>query len=390
MRPKKEERTLFEHEYKALLARIAPLCGGVAGEVVAVEDYKLLCLLAKRHSVTNLLYLASKDDPALPDDLRRALENMLFTSMRQQLSQEYEAERVFAALEKAGIRFLPMKGIVLRPLYPKPEMRISCDVDVFYDKAERARVGAIMAELGYEPDGADANHEGFKKGMVSIEMHHNLMTHFETVDAYYDNIWERLIPVSDYRYQMSDEDFYIYATVHTMKHFAVGGTGIRSVLDVFVYLAAKPNLDMAYIERELQSIGLLEFHRTFLQLADAYFGGKALPSALQDVSDYILGSGTYGVFSQSVANIAASRKGGKLGFYLRRAFPAYRLMAEKYPSLRRFPPALPVYWAYRLCVAAFGREHQLGREVRAVNSLDKAEQKRLDGIMAQVGLRGYH
>ena len=356
---------------------------------MTVEDYKTLCLLAKRHSVTNLLYLACKDDPALPEELRHALESMLFSSVRQQLSQEYEAGRVFAALEKAGIRFLPMKGIVLRPCYPKPEMRISCDVDVFYDKSKRAQIAEIMAALGYEPDGADANHEGFKKGVVSIEMHHNLMTHFETIDAYYEDIWDRLIPASDYRYQMSDEDFYIYATIHTMKHFAVGGTGIRSVLDVFVYLRAKPELDMAYIERELDSIGLLDFHKTFLSLAEAYFGGAELPPALQEVSDYILGSGTYGVFSQSVANIAASGRGGKLGFYFRRAFPAYRLMAEKYPSLRRFPPALPFYWLYRLFYAAFGRERQLSREVRAVNSVNKAEQKRLDDVMARVGLRGY-
>lgn len=386
----KEEKILFEKEFKTLLCLIAPLCGGEKKAHEPIEDYKTLCLLAKRHSVANLLYMACKDDPAFPPELKRTMESMLFSSVRQQLSQEYEAGRVFEALEKAGIRFLPMKGIVLRPLYPKPEMRVSCDVDVFYDKNERARVGAIMAELGYEPDGADANHEGFKKGLVSIEMHHNLMTHFETIDAYYADIWERLIPVSDYRYKMSDEDVYIHTTIHTMKHFAVSGTGIRSVLDVFVYLHAKPELDMAYIERELQRIGLLAFHQTFMQLAEAYFGSGELPPDLQAVSDYILGSGTYGMFSQSVANIAASRKGGKLGFYFRRAFPAYRLMVEKYPSLRRFPPALPVYWLRRLFVAAFGKEKQLGREVRAIHAVDKKEKERLDGVMDRVGLRGYH
>ena len=203
-----EDKTLLEKEYQALLALIAPLCGGVKTEV-AVEDYKTLCLLAKRQSVTNLLYLACKDDPALPDELRRALEGMLFSSVRQQLAQEYEAERVFAALEKAGIRFLPTKGIVLRPYYPKPEMRISCDVDIFFDKSKRTEVGELMTSLGFVLDGTDANQEAFKKGIVSIEMHHNLMTHFETIDAYYENIWYRLIPVSDYRYKMSYEDFYI-------------------------------------------------------------------------------------------------------------------------------------------------------------------------------------
>lgn len=386
----KEEKTLFETEYDTLLALIAPLCGGQkTAPQVAPEDYKTLCLLAKRHSVANLLYLACKDDPALPSELRAALEGLLFSSVQQQLQQEYEAGRVFAALEKAGIRFLPMKGVVLRPLYPKPEMRVSCDVDIFYDKEARPRLRELMAALGFVPNGTDANHDDFKKGNVSIEMHHNLMSHFPTVDAYYRDIWDRLVPVSACRYRMRDEDFYIHMTVHTMKHFAVGGTGIRSVLDVFVFLHAKPMLDMAYIEAELEKLGLLTFHRSMIALAEAYFGSTPLPNEWREVSDYILGSGTYGVFSQSVANTAAAGRGGKLGFYLRRAFPAYHLMADKYPSLRRFPPALPAYWLYRLFVAAFGKGHQLHREVQTLNAVDRATQKRLDHVMAQVGLRSY-
>lgn len=381
---------MFEQEYKTLLALVAPLCGGQKTEVkVAPESYPTLCRLAKHHSVANLLYLACQDDPALPPALRTALEGLLFSSVQQQLQQEYEAGRVFAALEEAGIRFLPMKGVVLRPLYPKPEMRISCDVDIFYDKEARPRVRELMATLGFTPNGTDANHDDFKKGNVSVEMHHNLMSHFPTVDAYYRDVWERLIPVNACRYRMRDEDFYIHMTVHTMKHFAVGGTGIRSVLDVFVFLHAKPELDMAYIEAELEKLGLLTFHRSMVALANAYCGTAPLPPELREVSDYILGSGTYGVFSQSVANTAAAGRGGKLGFYFRRAFPAYRLMVEKYPSLRRFPPALPAYWVYRLGAAAFGKGHQLHREVQTLNAVDRATQKRLDNVMAQVGLRAY-
>ena len=220
-------------------------------------------------------------------------------------------------------------------------------------------------------------------------MHHYLLTDFPTVDAYYADVWSRFQPVNEYRYCMTDEDFYIYQLLHTMKHFSSGGTGIRSVLDVFVYLHAKPSLDLSYIERELTSLGLLTFHQTLVALAETYFGGAALPADLQEVSNYVLGSGTYGVFSQTITNHASTARGGKLGFYLRRAFPGYRFMAEKYPSLRRFPLALPLYWLRRLWRAAFGQNKQMRREVQAVNAVDKEEQKRLDGVMDRVGLRGY-
>ncbi len=383
-----EEKTL-QDAYKTLLALIAPLCGGVSRPAdTQITDYRALCLLAGKHSVANLLYLALKEDPALPDDLRQKLRSLVFGSMRQQTEQEYQAARLFEALEKAGISYMPMKGMILRPLYPAPEMRISSDVDVFYDKKERQRMAEIMAALGYSCCGSDANHEEYLRGPVLIEMHHNLMVHYKTIDTYYQNIWDRLLPDGPHRYKMSDEDFYIYQTIHTVKHFTEGGTGIRSVLDVFVYLQAKPELDMGYIERELASIGLLDFHRTYLTLARVYFGGEECPDTLRDVSDYVLGSGTYGDYTHSVAN-KATAKGGKWRFYISRAFPRYGLMAEKYPSLRRFPPALPFYWLGRLLSVFFGRRDEVRRVVQTMNTLDPEDQKKVDGVLRHVGLYGY-
>ena len=378
---------MYETEYSQLLALIGAQVGGAAPSVT-VTDYRTVILLAKQHSVLNILYFALKDDPALPPECRAVLERQLFASAHQQVSQGVEAARVFAMLAREGIRYLPMKGEGIRALYPKPEMRISCDVDIYYDKSARPRMDDLFASLGYEKEESDPNHTAYKKGFVSMEMHHNLLTDFDNIDRYYENVWDRLIPDGDFAFRMRDEDFYIYHMVHTMKHFAVGGTGIRSVLDTYFYLRKKTEMDLAYLENELKKLALWDFHLMLSALAEAWFGGREMPADLREVSLYILNSGTYGKTVHTVTNLSSGR-GGRLGFYIRRAFPPYRYMAEKYPSLRRFPPALPFYWIGRIFRAAFGGEKHMASEVKASGQTDAALSRHLASVMERAGLDEY-
>ncbi len=377
---------MYETEYSTLLALLGSQVGGPPC-TCAVTDHRTLILLAKQHSVMNILYFALKDDPALPPECLAVLEKNLFSTAHQQLGQEMEFRRVADRLNKENIRFLPMKGALIRALYPAPEMRTSCDVDMYYDKTARPRMDDLFASLGYEKEEADPNHTAYKKGNVTFEMHHNLLTDVARIDRYYRNLWDRLIPDGGSAYRMRDEDVYIYHIVHAMKHFTEAGTGIRSVLDGFVFLHAKSCLDWEYLQKELDSIGLWDFHLVLSALGEAWFGGAAMPGDLLDVSAYILGSGTYGNTVHKVANRSA--RGGKLGFFLSRAFPSYHYMAEKYPSLRRFPPALPFYWAWRMIRALFHKDNRIAVEMGAAGSADKETEKQLAAVMDRVGLRGY-
>lgn len=371
-------------EYAALLALIAPQVGGKADPCVAKDD-ETLYRQAVRHEVGNLLYLARMEDPSFDPRVRAALERRLYASVSQQVKQESEAAALFAALRAENIPFLPMKGIVLRPLYPKPEMRTSCDVDVLYDERRRGDVAAVMERLGFALVGVDANNEEYQKGVVTVETHRHLCIQLPRIDAYYTDVFARLLPVAGSEYRMRDEDFYIYQTVHAMKHFVSGGTGLRTVLDVYVYRHQKPDLDRAYLETELTKIGLWPFHQTLEALAEGWFGGAPLTPDLDDVGDYILGSGVYGQTENRVANQTRAR-GGRFAYLMGRAFPPYRIMKEKYPSLRRFPPALPFYWIGRLFRGIFSRKGDAAREIGAMRRTDPETAQGLQNVMRKAGL----
>jgi hypothetical protein len=54
-------------------------------------------------------------------------------------------------------------------LYPSPEARTSCDIDVFYDKARRADVEEILTAFGFEKHSDSANHGEWVKDEITVE-----------------------------------------------------------------------------------------------------------------------------------------------------------------------------------------------------------------------------
>lgn len=390
--PKKRERRkrLYEEEYRDLLALLAKAVGGCSTRVSVTANDKVLYGLARKHAVVNLLAYAWQGREDLDPALRTALDRDLFASVRQQAEQEHEAACIAAELRKAGIRFFLMKGIVLRREYPRPDMRTSCDVDIFYDRTCRKEADAMMAARGYTRALSDPNHDEYTKPpYVTVELHRNLLTDLPTVDRYYADIWARLEAVEGSEYRMRAEDFYIYQTVHTMKHFRHAGTGIRSVLDTYIFLRAHPELDRVYVDAELEKLGLRRFAEVLEGLAASWFGGAPEPEWLSEIAAYILGSGVYGTGVQAAANRAPERRGGKLRYALSRAFPPLRLMREKYPMLARMPFLLPVFWGYRLVRALFCGRDRMGKEMRALQAADAEQMERVVRVMEQAGLRGY-
>ncbi|MDD2235026.1 MAG: nucleotidyltransferase family protein, partial [Desulfitobacteriaceae bacterium] len=77
----------------------------------------------------------------------------------------------------------------------------------------------------------------YKKPFLNIEMHRRLISVESPYSDYLNKTWYRakLKDSCKYTYELSLEDFYIYLLIHLSKHYAGGGTGIRSFLDIWLY-----------------------------------------------------------------------------------------------------------------------------------------------------------
>lgn len=322
----------------------APIPKGISLE--ALED------IARRgHMVYLILGALLKLD--IPEEYLERFRGQVKQSMLQTLMQVYEAKSLQQKFEQVGIRNQVLKGTILKQLYPSPEMREMSDVDFMlyeesFDKAEELLVAAGYVKL------QDIKHHAIfsKKPYLVLEAHWSLYD--KNVDKgqyqyFKDNFRATLVPGTQYTYEFSKEDFYVYMIAHMAKHFYENGCGIRNVADIYVYLTTQENqLDRKYIDAELEKLGLMSFEKHMQKLAMIWLGGEETTEFYNQLFDYMVDCGIYGkgengVWGQFVKDQA--EKGGTLKTWY--YFPGIDYMKEHYPWLEKYTWLLPVAWVIR-------------------------------------------
>nr|MCR5122646.1 nucleotidyltransferase family protein [Ruminococcus sp.] len=222
-------------------------------------------------------------------------------AMRKNAQMDIDRAMLLAELEKEGIWYMPLKGTVLKDYYPTYGMRQMSDNDILFDSTRAADVRRIMESLGFtaEKSGASNHDIYFKQPVSNFEMHTGLfdIRQKEQIYGYFTDVKERLVKDEDnsFGYHFSDEDFYIFITAHEYKHYSKGGTGLRSLLDIYVYMNRfADKLDFGYIEAECEKLGIADFEKQTRRLATDLFGGKNPTEEDKEMLKYIALSGTYG------------------------------------------------------------------------------------------------
>lgn len=294
--------------------------------------------------------------------------------------RQFDAERkkILERLEENGIWYLPLKGVVLKKMYPMPFLRQMSDNDILFQAERAADVREIMTGLGYQTDIFDSEHrDDYKKPPVyHFEMHRVLFDEEAFSDGFYEyfsGTTSRMIrdPDNRYGYHLSDEDFYIYMIAHEYKHYTWAGTGIRSLLDTYVFLRERSEqMDWKYIGTEMDKLGLREFEKENRNLAQKIFSGGDI-SGLSEKDrkrlNYYVQSGAYGRGEQIFANYV--HKTGTARYVFRRIFLPGELVKEHYPFFyehKLFIPLLPIYRIVR----------QRKNAVREIRALFKIGRKR--------------
>ena len=338
--------------------------------------------LAQFHSVANIAWYGIEQLKVMPEDpLSAQWRDLRDRQVVKSFIQQAEYEAIITKLTQHEIHVLPVKGSQLRLMYPQADFRTMADLDILASEDRMEDVKRLLQEMGYSVELFDRGNQDvyYKPPVMNIEMHRSLMPERVSYAGYYANeiVWGRSIPAetNPFLHRMSWSDFYIYLTTHFHKHYSNGGSGIRSLLDVHIFLTAhQADLDEAYISAELEKIGLNEFRLQAEKVADRWFG-RSDPQDDQSLSDpsettkmeqYILGSGTYGTIDNHVQNGIAAESGSKLRYVLKRTLLPYAEMKNQYPILRKGPILLPLCWSHRLIKAVLFKRDRIQEEVALV------------------------
>lgn len=340
-------------------------------ELVSAMNQEKVMKFARKHKISCCVAMAFESAGVRS----REIDTAITTAIRRNALFENSLKDVTERLEAAGIWYVLLKGIILKKYYPKPFMREMADHDIWIDASRAADVKQIMEELGFTTREFGVKHHDIyrKEPVMNFEMHRELFEHKHDPQKH------------EYYYGKTDlnraEDFYLYTVAHEYKHYSGYGTGLRSLLDIYLYLK-KETLDLDYVQREAEKLGIREFERENRQLAVSLFRkytvtdlpviqgqAEAAPAARgQAVADpaagaavneqmlaNILSSGAQGSFAHKVET-GINRVGGKRELYMLKRFsvplwksdPEYRGFEARYPVFYKYKILLPLLPFYRI------------------------------------------
>lgn len=362
--------------------------------------YNLACY----HKVSNIIYYSLKDvkdEYKMPEDIWQKIYGDYKKGVAKEAVQHVMTEMILEEYEKSRIECIPLKGYVLKGFYPKPDMRTMGDIDIFYNEKKTLKVRQVMKNMGFKIVKVEDKHDKYyKKPFMTLELHKSLMGRAEPYASYYKDVWNKMKTRdnSQYIYEFSKEDFYIFLLVHFTKHFENSGTGVRSVLDIWVYNKKFYNeMDWDYIKDELKKIKLDEFEENIRGLSEFWFDNKMVEGKKHEfynlLGEYILSSGVYGTVKNSVM-VAMGKKfeeksHGKKSKYIygfRMIFPGLEGMKKRFNILNRFPFLLPVFWVFRLVRGILFRRERAFRSVESVYSASDKELAEILDLHKKAGL----
>ena len=360
--------------------------------------------ISKKHKITAMAYNGIDDSIIDRQDLKNRFFQEETKALYLQGRQDIEKELLYNTFRDNRIRFMPLKGLVIKDIYPQAYFRTMSDFDILVDKENMSKVRELLEKNDYttEEFGLE-HHDKYRKNdnnNLYVEIHRDLMPGegemFELYSGFEEPWREESIvrdTANDMLYRQTPDEFYIFMLAHAAKHFFMSGFGIRLVIDVGVYRKKyKKELNFKYIYKRLGMMKILRFSQTIEKLADIWLDEDAdlRSEALfkrADISSKesedidamelnIIGTTVHGDASQFRASSAesgriSSKKSLVIISGLRRLFPKSRYMKIDYPVLNKCGWLLPVCWVIRIFKWLFsGKRSEFSRELDAIKQVD--------------------
>jgi hypothetical protein len=340
----------------------------------------VLLKLAKKHQVYNIIYPLISNSSHVPQEEKDAFRDYNLTEITRILTINNERSLIFSQFETHGIRYMPLKGLILKSYYPKESMRQMSDNDILFDVENRDKVAAIMKSFGYKTVATGENSDDYFKAPYStFEFHRELFFDENDFCPKFDNVWDNATrdANSKYMYHMGLDDVYVYSICHMYKHFSTAGCGIRFLADNYLFLKKESeNLNWDYINSKLSEFGIADYERESRQLAYKIFDELELTNQETKLLEIYINFGIYGdgnvALLKDVKKLAddGNIHAAKSKYIMKRLFPSKKKMVADYRVLEKKPYLLGAYYIYRLLKGVKNSKRTIG-EINAVKNIDK-------------------
>lgn len=357
-------------------------------------DLEKVYKLAKKHNIVPLIYYGALNS-ALDSNSKTMQEMFANTcqNMYVSMQQMHLIDETFECFLKEGIKFMPLKGSLLKKLYPKPEMRVMGDADILIELSQYEKTSNIMRSLGYD-EKYESDHElVWIKNNLMVELHKSLVpTYSKDYYSYYGDGWKMAKKNEGTRYYMTDEDQLVYLFTHFAKHYRSSGIGIKHIIDLRVCLNQNPNLDMVYIHTELKKLRLYDFYTNVMDTLAVWFDGKEENDKTRFITEVIFNNGVFGLKESGVLwtaikgeNVGKSTTEIRVKKIFKTIFLPYDKMSQIFPVITKYPFLLPILWFVRIAKLMFKK----GKIKNYTNELDALSKKKIENYYDELTFVGF-
>lgn len=345
---------------------------------------------AEAHKVKELLYSAIIWDNSAKENIEKTTleqwkRDTIFTGVRQS-NHIKQIARVLEKFNHENIPVIVLKGLVVRELYPRPDLRTMSDADVLVHEENLNAVSELLISLGYKlKEGSDEHgaHIVFTSNEhFSIEVHWTIINedYFIAGNSLKDTIWNDAINVKVggvSTLSLSLEDLVLHLCVHMAVHIAVGGFGVRQLSDLVLLVEKQgDDIDWASVYEKAKQCKVEKFTMAIFSVCNRLFKLQ-VPVELEKYNlseskyidiliDDIFASGVYGrrYLSNSFGSGFAfekgegSSKGGVIKKYLALLFPPIEKMSDRYAYAKKNKILAPIAWVHHIWAGIFHKNYR--------------------------------
>lgn len=346
-------------------------------KLISSLNYEDLLKISKFHSLTVMtayaLESAGIKNKEINEEKNLVLRNILLL--------DNERRKICNFFDENHIWYMPLKGVYLKEYYPRTGMRQMCDNDILIDPDGISSTDKWMLERGYSKHEESSHDISYlKPPCYNYEIHYALVAdyHGHSWAEYYSSVKEKLIQKSEnsFEYCFTNEDFYIFMCLHEYKHYSSGGTGLRSLIDVYVFLDKfSEKLDWEYIREECKKLEIADFEEKSRLLALKLLSSDEIPELNDDEAEmlgFYFNSGVYGTISNKAEQRMNSfNSDSKFVYFFRRIFPPLDVYKRRFPFFYKHRILLPIGWGYRLLRGIFCKKSSIKAEIKAVDNIKR-------------------
>lgn len=343
-------------------------------------DAPALYQLANEHQVSCIIYQQIYHFPQLTGEIKNFWKRQTIQASAFQTMKTERFLRLYRQLNAQQLKVIVVKGLIVRELYPQPDLRTSNDEDLYVAQEDYAQVKALFLKekLTIVEEGTDVTTFLDPASGLSIELHTQLFDQssqaYGRFQHYFDQAFADAITVSVHQtpvFTLDPTRHLLFLLMHFIKHFLHGGVGIRQVMDISLFTehyTAQINW------REIWKI-FQELHQDFFvahvfalcqhyfELPETAYTSPFTPAELdiQPLLDDIVEAGIFGKSSMerlhsSTMTLNAMADEGKRNIF-KSIFPSRKAMSGRYPYLKQYPMLLPIAWIDRIWHYLLDKNH---------------------------------